>query len=202
MEFKDTVRSRRMVRRYLTTPIEADVVERILEAGRRAPSAGNARGTHFVVVTDPANRQAIARSADEEAWVDRGKPAWLSPAPVHIVVAAMPDAYLDRYAAIDKAGSAAVDDAGRWPVPWWWVDAGAALMALLLAAVEEGLAAGFLGGHAFDGLEDVVGLPPRAELVGLVTLGHPHPGDRPTGSGLEGPAPTDEVVHYERWDAR
>ena len=39
-------------------------------------------------------------------------------------------------------------------MPYWWVDAGASMMLLLLAAVDEGLAAGFLGSHRMSGFEN------------------------------------------------
>ena len=53
------------------------------------------------------------------------------------------DDYHDRYQKPDK-----VEESGEeieWPVPWWWVDAGKAMMILLLAAVDEGLGAGIFG---------------------------------------------------------
>ena len=188
-----------MVRRYLDTPVGPDAVDRIVEAGRRAPSAGNTRGTHFVVATGVGVRERIALAAGEPTWVGRGKAAWLSTAPVHIVIAADPVAYDARYRDPDKHGSTARTDSGAWAIPWWWVDAGSALMGVLLAAVDEDLAAGFLGGHAFEDLHEVVGMPETMEIVGVVTVGHPHPDDAPTGSALLGPPSHDEVVHYERW---
>src|SRR3712207_2181386 len=52
METWDAVRSRRNVRQYTDQPIASEDLERILEAGRRAPSAGNWQPWNFVVVTD------------------------------------------------------------------------------------------------------------------------------------------------------
>jgi nitroreductase len=71
-------------------------------------------------------------------------------------------------------------------------------MALLLAAVDEGLAAGFLGAHAFSGLDDLLGLPAGVEVLGVVTLGTPAT-ERSTRSARR-PRPTaDEVLHLDRW---
>ena len=86
----------------------------------------------------------------------------------------------------------------EWPVPYWWVDAGAALMAILLAAVDEGLAAGFLGVHSVPDLADLLGMPEDQTPIGVVTIGHPLP-DRRSGSLARGRRPRATVVHLERW---
>ena len=53
MEFKDVVRRRRMVRRFDQRPVPADVMDRILDAGRRAPSAGFSQGLELLVLDTP-----------------------------------------------------------------------------------------------------------------------------------------------------
>src|SRR5436190_3470114 len=53
MEFTDVVRRRRMVRRFEQRPVPADVMDRILEAGRRAPSAGFSQGLELLVLDTP-----------------------------------------------------------------------------------------------------------------------------------------------------
>ena len=90
-----------------------------------------------------------------------GLEPWISRAPVHIVVAMREDDYHERYQQPDK-----VDESGEeieWRVPWWWVDAGKAMMLLLLAAVDEGLGAGLFGllGDDNDRLRELLGMPGR-----------------------------------------
>ena len=75
---------------------------------------------------------------------------------------------------------------------------GAALVLILQAAVNEGLAAGFLGAHAIPGLHDLLGIPAEVEVVGVVTVGHPLP-DRQSSSLDRGPRPAAEVTHREHW---
>lgn len=195
MDLADAFRRRRMVRSYRPELVDDEVLARILAAGASAPSAGNTLGQHLVVVTAERTRRTIAGLAREDDHVARGLPPWLSRAPVHIVVAASPEAYRRRYTAADKAASVPPD---AWPVPYWWLDAGAVVMALLLATTGEGLGAGFLGIHAFaPGLADLLGLPADIEPVGVVTVGHP-----------AGPLVTarrrahGSVVHRERWGPR
>lgn len=197
MEFREVVRQRRMVRRYTHAPVADEVVERVLATARRAPSAGFAQGQHFVVVTDRARRHAIAQLADEHAHVAAGREPWLSHAPVHVVVCTDERAYHRRYRDADKRHAA--QPATGWPVPYWFVDAGAALQLLLLAAVDEGLGAGLLGVHRLPGLSGLLGIPEGVHPVALVTLGYAPP-DQPAGSASRGWRPWDEVVHRERWD--
>jgi nitroreductase len=196
MEFKDVIRKRRMVRNFAPEPVAPEVLDRIVDAGLKAPSAGFSQGLGFVIVIGPGTRQAIARLADEEEYVAAGFDPWISRAPAHIVISASEKVYRDRYSEPDK-----LDADGRpieWPVPYWWVDAGAALMAILLAAVDEGLAAGFLGVHSVPDLADLLGMPEDQTPIGVVTIGHPLP-DRRSGSLTRGRRPRATMVHLERW---
>ena len=172
MEHRRVVAARRMVRRYLPDPVDPAVLARIARAARQGPRAGQAEGISVVVVTDAEQRAALARLAHEEEWVAKGHAPWLSPAPAHLVLCVEPAAYRRRYAEPDK-------DPAALALPWWWVDGGAALTLVLLAAVDEGLAAGFLGAHALPGLAAALGLPPGVEPLGVITVGHPHPEEVP-----------------------
>lgn len=192
MEFSEAIRRRRMVRNYRPLAVSPEAVERIVTAGLSAPSAGHSQGQSLVVVTDARTRTQIARLAGEPRYRDRGFDPWISGAPVHIVVCVSADAYRGRYREPDKGS---VD---AWPVPYWWVDGGAALMAVLLAAVAEGLAAGFLGAHSIPGLSRLLGIPENTAPLGVVTIGYPAP-DRRSGSLARGRRPRSETVHYQRW---
>lgn len=165
MEYGEALRRRRMVRRHTGDPVPADALDRILAAGAAAPTAGNAQGVSFVAVTDPDRIRAVAAACREDAFVAAGRHPWLSTAGAIVAICLEPAVYRERYGRPDK--DPAVLDA----VPWWWVDGGAALMAILLAAVDEGLGAGFLGGHACPGLPEVLALPDGVILLGVVTLG-------------------------------
>lgn len=196
MEFKEALARRRMVRNYTPEPIPASTLDRIADAAFRAPSAGYSQGLSVVAVVDPTRRQAIAKLADEDAYVEMGFDPWISRAPAHIVIAVSEKVYKDRYAEADK-----LDANGQeieWPVPYWWVDAGAAMMAVLLAAVDEGLAAGFLGVHNMPELARMLGMPSEYLPIGVITVGHAAP-DRRSGSLKRGRKPRDEVVHLDEW---
>lgn len=196
MDFNDVLRKRRMVRNYRPDPVPGAVLDRIADAGLRAPSAGNSQGIGLVIVTDPGTRGEIARLADEDHYRTLGFDPWISRAPAHLVMTVSEDAYRDRYREPDKLGPDGEEM--EWPVPYWWIDAGAALMAVLLAAVNEGVAAGFLGVHAVPDLGRLLDVPDSHSPIGVVTLGYPLP-DRRSGSLERGKRPRSDVVHRERW---
>lgn len=192
MEFAEVVRARRMVRAYRPDPVDAEVLRRILDTARRGPSAGYAQGQSFVVVTDAARRAALADLCNEDDYVARGFAPWLSVAPVHVVPCVSRAAYEARYAEPDKAASRTP---AEWDVPFWWVDGGAALMLLLLAVADEGLAAGFQALRDEPELRELLGLRDDEVPLGLVTIGHAAP-DRPSGSLRRGRRPFDEQVRF------
>ncbi|MDX1659867.1 MAG: nitroreductase family protein [Nitriliruptorales bacterium] len=196
MELQDAIAQRRMVRNYTDDPVDRAVIERLVDSARRAPSAGFSQGQRFVVVTDADRRREIAELGGESYYVEQGFDPWMSRAPVHIVPCADEGAYRRRYAEEDK-GSTPPDEQ-EWPAPYWHVDIGAALMALLLRVVEEGLAAGFFGIHRLQGLKDLLGIPDDAHPIGVVTVGHPAP-DRKSGSLERGWRPLEEVLRWEGW---
>ena len=194
MEFGEVVAKRRMVRNYTSQPVDRAVLERIAESMLRIPSAGFTQGVSVVVVTDQEQRTTIANLAGEEHYVSAGFEPWISKAPAHIAICVSEADYRRRYAEPDKGS---VDEADQdWTVPYWWVDGGAAMMLGLLAAVDEGLAAGFLGVHSVAGLADALGLPDGVSPIGVMTVGHPAP-DRPSTSLARGRRK--DRLHWETW---
>ena len=191
MEFGDVMRKRRMVRRFREDPIDPAVLERIVAAAHQGPSAGYSQGVSVVVVTDRDTRASIAELAGEPEWAEKGHGPWLSAAPAHLVLCVEPETYRRRYGEPDK-------DLSTLDIPWWWVDGGAAMQLLLMAAVDQGLGAGFIGAQDLEGLADLLGVPGEVEIVGIVTVGHPLP-DQPAGSAKRGKRPTEETTHRERW---
>jgi len=196
MEFTEVLSRRRMVRNYTDQPVDGDALDRIAAAALRAPSAGNSQAIGVVVVTDETTRRAIAEIAEEPAYVAAGFDPWISRAPAHIVISVSEKVYRDRYSEPDKLGPDG--EQIQWPVPYWWVDAGASMMVVLLAAVDEGLAAGFLGVHSVPDLSALLGIPDDFHPIGVVTVGHPAP-DRRSAS-LDRPRKTaQDVVFSDRW---
>jgi len=58
----ETMYSARAMRRFKSDPVPDAVITKILDAGIRAPSGGNAQDWLFVVITDPGQRQKVGSS--------------------------------------------------------------------------------------------------------------------------------------------
>lgn len=197
MDYSQVLARRRMVRNYTDQSVDDDALDRIAASALRAPSAGNSQAIGVVVVTDASVRREIAKLAGEDSYVSAGFDPWISRAPAHIVISVSEKIYRDRYSEPDKLGPDG--QMIEWPIPYWWVDAGAALMAVLLAAVDEDLAAGFLGVHSVPDLASALRLPDEHTPIGVVTIGHPAP-DRRSAS-LDRPRKAkDSVIHHDHWD--
>ena len=202
MDFRELLPRRRMVRHYRPEPVPRDVVERVVGTVRRAPSAGYSQGQRLLVVTEPDRRAELARIMSDAGWTTpRDREPWLETAPVHVLVCTREEDYHDRYRSPDKLVDGAEID---WPVPFWFVDAGAALMLLLLAAIDEGLAAGLTGveGGAAETIRATFGIPDDLTVVALVTIGEPAPDpgwSAVTSRRTQPRRDPAEVVHWERW---
>ncbi|MHB1138852.1 MAG: nitroreductase family protein [Microthrixaceae bacterium] len=198
--FAEVLAARRMCRDFLRDPIDPDVLDTVLRAAFRGPAAGNTdaldllvlRGEHageYWDVTLPRERRDAFR------W-----PGLLH-APVLVVPIVRAEAYVERYGRSDKSATGLGDGVGSWSVPYWFVDGGAAVMALLLAAEAEGLGALLFGQFDHEpALALRFGIPPDRRALGTIALGHPAPGGRaPSRSARGGRPDVAHRVHAERW---
>jgi nitroreductase len=198
VEFGDVVRRRKMVRTFQDAPVVPEVVERILRAGQRAPSAGYTQGFAFLVFHGPEETGRfweVSSAGGEAIWL-----AGVRPAPVVVVPLTSKRVYLERYAESDK-GWTDLDEA-RWPAPYWYVDAAFASMLMLLAAVDEGLGALFFGlfPPAIAEFKAAFGVPQDWEPIGAIAMGHPAPVDpAPSSRNTRPRKPLNEIVHRGRW---
>jgi FMN reductase [NAD(P)H] len=203
VDFRELLKERRMVRHYDAAPIPRETLERIAKTVRRAPSGGFSQGQRLIVVTEPDTRARIAQLLHEDEWVAKGREPWLSVAPVHIVVCVREADYHDRYNEPDKlavTGGVEIE----WPAPFWFVDAGAALMLLLLAAIDESLAAGVYGVTVpeMPAFKELLGIPDDVSVVAGVTVGRPRPDPNASQASSrmsQRRRSIDEVVRWERW---
>jgi len=202
LEFDDVIRRRRMVRTYTDRPVPRDLVDRVLDAGRRAPSAGFSQGSAFVVLEGQEQTAPFwALTAPPAGQRSTDLRTRLVLAPVVILPFTHRQAYLDRYAEPDKAGLG-LEQAEHWPVPFWLVDTAFATMAMLLAATDAGLGALFFGlSRGTSELLDHLGVPAGYEPIGAVTLGWPAEHDVRSRSLARGRRTREEVVHYGGWSA-
>ncbi len=191
-----------MVRSFSGAPVTREVLDDLLGLAVRSPSAGNTSGREFVVLEGPDTHHYWDATTTKR-WRETSR-RWpgLSKAPVVVVVLVSPDAYMERYSRPDKAQSGLGPESGEaaWPVPYWYFDAGASVMALLLGATDAGLGACFLGNFRGEAtLLDALRVAGAWRVSGAVLIGEPGREDPPSASLSLGRQPTSRVVHYGAW---
>ena len=210
MEFADAVRRRRMCRSFRDDPVDPALIDRLLAAAQRAPSAGNTQGWQFLVLDDDTARRRYWDTTLPEARRARFPWPGLLRAPVLVVPCAEPGAYVRRYGEPDKAARVAASDRERaalastpesWPVPYWWVDTGMACQNLLLAATDAGLGSCLFGLFEHEpAVRAAFGVPDGFRPVATIALGHPDEVPSPGTSPRRRPRPPlDDVVHCGGW---
>lgn len=198
VEFREILARRRMHRAFEPTPVPREVVERIVGVIRRAPSGGFSQGGSIVVVTDEATRGAIADAFADHPPTER----FVRQAPLHLVISANESLYHARYNEPDKLAATGGVEV-TWPVPYWFVDAGALMMLVLAAAIDEGLASAFIGHPDQKRIfGELLGLPDDVVPIGLALVGSAAPdptAEQGTSRMRSRRRPRGDLVHWERW---
>jgi len=199
MQYRQVVAKRRMVRSFDRRSIDSAVVDALLRDALGAPSAGNTAALEFLVLVGPEQTGSYwdltlsGERRDDFRW-----PGLLD-APVLIVPWVDPSAYVRRYQEPDKSHTGLGTRLEDWPVPYWFVDGGAAVMTVLHGAVDAGLGALFFG--LFDHEEAVraaFAVPVGRRAVGAVALGYPRESRESSSAGRPKPEFGD-VVHRGIW---
>jgi nitroreductase len=199
MDFIDVVMKRRAVRRFEEGGVEREVIERIAQLAQRTPSAGFSQGQRLLVVTEPERRRDVARLCGEEEYeADFGMGPWISECAAQFIPCVAEAVYHRRYQEPDK-----LQDDGTeidWPIPYWWVDVGATMQNVMLAAVNEGLGCGFVGTDeaGWRQLRELLGIPDEFIPIGVMPVGRLLPDVR-SPSLKRGWLPFEEFAQWERW---
>jgi len=186
-----------MTRRFAGEVSVPWIVEQC-DLARRAPSAGYAQGTHFLVLSG----ECLARFWDVSGagtWFSERQPGVLGAAAVVLVLADR-SVYETRYSEADKAGHG-LETADGWAVPYWLTDAAMAAQNLLLLVEEARFGALFFGLFVEPRRTlRAFGVPEHVDCVGAVAIGRRAVDDVASGSGARrGRRPLDEVAHLGTW---
>jgi nitroreductase len=171
METWDAIRARRNVRQYVDRPIDPHDLDRILEAGRRSPSAGNRQRWDFVLCTDRRQLQELSK-----VWHGAG----------HVARSA---------ATVVLLAPHADDPRTRGSIDY---DLGQVTISMMLAAADLGIGSGHASVGDQELARRILGHPEDRRCAYMIALGYP--ADRPLAP-LRTPArrPFEEVVHRDRW---
>jgi nitroreductase len=192
MELREILRRRRMHRAFLPDPLPPEQIERIANVIRRAPSGGFSQGASIVVVTDDAVRSDLVGRFEMTG-------TYADDAPVLMVISANEALYHARYNEQDKlAVTGGVEI--TWPVPYWFVDAGALMVLVLMAAIDEGLASAFIGHPDQQRIcTEVLGLPEDVVPIGLALIGKPGHDPAPSSRLKARQRPAKDLIHWQQW---
>lgn len=178
--FLDIVRTRQSTRAYDSREVEAEKVDRCIEAARMAPSACNAQPWKFIVVNDPELKNALA-----DATMDRILPLnhFTKQAPVHVVI-------VREKANLTSSIGQVVKDK-EYPL----MDIGIAAVHFCLQAVEEGLGTCIIGWFNEKKVRKLLSVPRNKRIELIITVGYPATNEiRPKNR-----KPREEVVAYNKY---
>ena len=167
---KELLLNRRVVRNYLETNEEFPNLSDIPKLTIKIPTAGFSRGIEIISVENKQNIKKLAIYANEESYLKKGYGKWLSNSKAIFLILINEEAYHERYKELDKQNQTS---SSNWSVPYWYVDAGAAMMNCMLLVEETGLKSGFLGSHNMEiqKIKSLLGIPEDIEILGFVTAG-------------------------------
>ena len=196
--FFDAIYTQRAIRHLKPDPVPRETIERLIEAGTKAPSGGNSQGWKFIVITDPETKSAIADyylQAWEMAYGNQNP----SPPNIQSHVRSSAD-YLARnmadmpvllMACIHHDGSPSTITRGSSIYP--------AVQNILLAARALGLGSAITTLHKRyeKEIKDLLGIPDNVETAALLPIGFIQEGYK---YGPTRRAPVSEVTYWEKWD--
>ncbi|MBS7625086.1 MAG: nitroreductase family protein [Candidatus Bathyarchaeia archaeon] len=171
MDIFEVFKLRRSIRAFTREEVTDEEIEKILEAARWAPSAGNIQPWEFIIVRRPDIKREIARAALNQTFIEE--------APVVIVVCA------DEFRSSRVYGS-------RGANLYCIQDTAAAIENILLAACALGLGACWVGAFYEEEVRQILKIPKGLRPVAIVPIGHP--AERPPPPYKR---PLKEIIHYE-----
>jgi len=143
MSLLDSILTRRSIRRYRKKKIPGEILEKILEAGRQAPSAGNRQPWHFIVITDDEIKQELSHGR----WN-----TFVSDSAVTIV------------------GCAYIGDS--YSLKWSTIDTTIALQNMVIAAWAVGVGSCWVGDFQEEEVKRLLNIPDDWKVISLITFGY------------------------------
>ena len=169
MAIIDLISKRYSVRSYKSDPVEADKLQKVLEAARVAPTAANHQAFKIIVITTKGRQPELMRIYSRP---------WFVQAPIVLCICGIPSE-----AWVRRDGKNYCD-----------VDAAIVMDHLILEATDLGLGTCWIA--AFDPVaaRQVLGIPEEVEPIAFTPLGYP--ADKPS---LKSRKNLEELIKYDHW---
>ena len=171
MEFTELIRARESIRNYdPERPLSKEILEKILNAGRLAPSAANYQPWKFLVISSPAMLEKVKNCY---------KRSWFKEAPHILVIVGLKNQAWTR--SYDGYNSIETDIA-------------IAMTHIILAAENEGVGTCWVAAYNPGLLREALQTDENHLIFGIATLGYPKPGFQK--SLAKERKPLAEIVEY------
>jgi nitroreductase len=176
MDLSEAIKGRRSIRAYKKLDLPQDTIEKLLEAARWAPSAGNVQPWAFVVASSPQTKRSLSLAAYGQEDLEE--------ASVVIVVCA------DEKLAEQSYGA-------RGKTLYCLQDTAAAIQNILLTAYSLGLGSCWIGAFKEEEARKVINAPREMRPVALIPIGYPDEAPPPRNR-----RPLSKIMHKETFDSR
>jgi nitroreductase len=171
MEYNDLIRNRESIRNYdPTRPVSKEILNKILEAGRLAPSAKNYQPWKFLLITSPDLLEKVQASYKRD---------WIKDAPHILVLIGLKDqAWIRGYDGYNSLET----------------DVTIAMTHIILAAENEGVATCWIAAYNPEILNEALNPGQNQQIFAMTPLGYPKPGFKKTMLKIR--KPLDEIVEF------
>ncbi len=162
--------NRKVVRSYQKVKADKDSLKNIAKYSIKIPTAGFSRGIEILNTFDIEKIKNVSEIFNENSFKKDNQSPWISHSLALFFLMVNEGEYHKRYSSADKTNAV---NSKEWDVPYWYVDAGAALMNCLLLVEEKGFASGFMGLHNIDRkkIHELFKIPNDYQIVGMITAG-------------------------------
>ncbi|MEM3626961.1 MAG: nitroreductase family protein [Candidatus Bathyarchaeia archaeon] len=171
MDVLEAIKGRRSIRAFKSQDVPADIVEKLIDAARWAPSAGNIQPWEFIIVRDPKIKRGLVRAALNQTFIEE--------APVVIVVCADEDRSFQGYGTRGKNLYCIQDTA-------------AAIQNIHLTAYSLGLGTCWVGAFREEETREVLKVPRGVRPVAIIPVGYPAEYPQPRSR-----RPINQIIHHE-----
>ena len=178
MEMLDTIRRRRSIRNYKSDPFPKDVLDKLLEALRLAPSAGNRQPYKFIFVQDEEIRKKLAAACRWSPTRPDGQ-EFIADAPLVVVACGSARKAITRYYKDGKVFltlGTTPEEIDKDPIEYentMPIDLAIALDHLTLVAAAEGLGTCWIGGLDELEVKRLLSIPDDMRVSIVMPVGYP-----------------------------
>jgi len=170
------IRKRRSIRAFTREDVSEEEIEKLIDAARYAPSAGNIQPWEFIVIRDFRIKRKLSVAALDQTFIEE--------APVVIVVCA------NEVRSGRGYGS-------RGATLYCLQDTSAAIQNMLLTACASGLGACWVGAFHEEDVRQILNIPMGVRPIAIIPVGHP--AEKPE---IRFKRALSEIVHYETYSSR